>query len=70
HRFTAQLTRPDMKGAWTFVPVPAAVSEEFGAKGRVPVTAAVNGVAFRTSMLAQGGGSHIIAVNKNIREQA
>lgn len=70
HEFSAELTRPDLKGAWTFAPVPPAVSDAFGAKGRVPVTAAVNGVAFRTSLLPQGGGTHIIVVNKNIREQA
>lgn len=70
HEFEAALERPDAVGAWTFLRVPFNVEEAFGAKARVAVKGAVNGAAFRSSLLPQGEGAHILVVNKTLRTLA
>ena len=70
HKFQATLERPDMKGTWTYITVPFSVEDAFGSKARLPVRAGVNNVEFRSSLLPQGSGVHILVVNKHIREQA
>ena len=70
HRFEAVLERPDMRGAWTFIRVPFSVEEEFGTRARVAVRGSVNGVEFRSSLMPQGGGTHILVVNKQLRDKA
>ena len=70
YTFEAMLERPEMRGAWTYVTAPFSVAEEFGVKGRLPVTGTVNGVPFRSSLLPQKGGVHILVVNKDLREGA
>ena len=70
YRFDAVLERPELRGAWTFVRAPFSVAEEFGVKGRVAVKGTVNDVPFRSSLLPQGGGEHILVVNKDLRDRA
>lgn len=70
YRFEATLERPDLRGAWTFIRAPFSVEREFGVKGRVPVKGTINGIPYRSSLLPQGGGEHILVVNKELRERA
>ena len=70
HEFNATLERPDVVGAWTFLRVPLDVKKVFGTRARVAVKGSVNGAVFRSSLLPQGDGSHILVVNKSIRTQA
>ena len=70
HRFEAVLERPDIRGAWTFIRVPFNVEEAFGTRARVAVRGSVNGVEFRSSLMPQGGGTHILVVNKQLRGKA
>ncbi len=70
YRFEAALERPNMPGAWTFLRIPFSVPVEFGRRGRVPVKGSVNGAAFRSSLLPQGAGAHILVVNRQLRQQA
>lgn len=70
YRFQATLERPDLRGAWTFIRAPFSVEKEFGVKGRVAVKGSINGVPYRSSLLPQGGGEHILVVNKELRDQA
>lgn len=66
--FQANLYRPDAPGTWTYVEFPFSVEEKFGVKGRVPVKGEINGVKFRSSLMAQGGARHILVVNSVIRK--
>ena len=70
YQFEAPLERPELRGAWTFVRAPFSVEKEFGVKGRVAVQGAINGIPFRSSLLPQGGGEHILVVNKALRDRA
>ena len=71
HRFDAELERPDMRGEWTFfIRVPFSVEETFGIRARVAVRGSVNGVEFRSSLMPQGSGTHILVVNKELRDKA
>ena len=70
YQFDAILERPELRGAWTFIRAPFSVEKEFGVKGRVAVQGAINGVPFRSSLLPQGGGEHILVVNKELRDRA
>ena len=70
YQFDAPLERPELRGAWTFIRAPFSVEKEFGVKGRVAVQGAINGIPFRSSLLPQGGGEHILVVNKDLRDRA
>jgi hypothetical protein len=63
HRFEATLCSSG-RGGGTYVDVPQDVSEALGQRGRVPVRASVNGVAFRGSLMPTGGGRHCLGVTK------
>lgn len=68
--FEGRLERPDQPGSWTFVRVPFDVKKAFGSGARVPVQGTVNGVPFRSSLLPQGDGTHILVVSRDLRAQA
>ncbi|SDN03066.1 Bacteriocin-protection, YdeI or OmpD-Associated [Paenibacillus sp. yr247] len=67
--FQAKLYQPDAPGTWTYVECPISVEEKFGIKGRVPVKGEINGVPFRSSLMAQGNERHILVVNGDIRKE-
>jgi uncharacterized protein YdeI (YjbR/CyaY-like superfamily) len=52
------------------MPVPFSVEKTFGAKDRVAVCGTINGVAYRSSILPRGDGTHYLAVNQTIRAAA
>jgi uncharacterized protein DUF1905/bacteriocin resistance YdeI/OmpD-like protein len=70
HTFEAQLERPEGVGTWTRFVIPLDLAALFGTKGTIQVRGTINGVPFRSSALPYGNGSHFVAVNKAIRDQA
>jgi hypothetical protein len=64
YRFTAPI-ESDGRGAWVVVPID--VEAAFGAK-RVPVSATIDGVPYRGSLVRMGGQTHVLGVLKEIRE--
>ena len=61
-QFSATLEKPDPIGGWTFLHVPVDEEEIFCTGARVAVKGSVNGAAFRSSLLPQGDGNHILVV--------
>lgn len=57
---------PDIDGA--YVEIPFDVKEVFG-KGRVPVHARFDGVAYKGSLVKMGTPGHILGLRKDIRAQ-
>ena len=50
--------------------MPFSVDEAFGTRSRVAVKGSVNGVEFRSSLMPQGSGTHILVVNRELRDKA
>jgi hypothetical protein len=65
-RFDATIEAADRGGA--FVAVPDDVIETLGGKGRIPVRATFDGVAYRGSIVSMGGGK-ILGLLKAIRTE-
>ena len=70
HTFMAVLVHPEATGAWTYLTVPFDVEQTYGVRTRVAVKGTVNGSAFRSSLLPQGDGTHILVVPKPLRTAA
>ena len=66
HAFTALIQNAGGGGA--FVEVPFDVQKEFGSK-RPKVTAMIEGVPYRGSLVRMGGEHHMLIILKGIREQ-
>jgi hypothetical protein len=67
YSFTAKIEPGPGGGA--FVSFPYDVEKEFGVKGRVPVKATFEGLAYSGSLMQCGGQRHMLGVLKAIREQ-
>jgi len=66
--FTAKLFRWDGPGAWVFAPVPERLAPPVThAWGRTPVTAAVDGYEWKTSVWRGKDGRTLLAVPKRAR---
>jgi hypothetical protein len=61
-----KLTGRGPKGAWTHILIPFNAAEVFGRRGLIPVTGAINGHAFRSSLMPEGEGRHYLAANKTM----
>ena len=68
--FTVTLRRPPGVGPWTYLDVPFGAQEAFGTGGRVPVVGTINGAPFRSSLMPNGDATHILVVNKALRQAA
>jgi uncharacterized protein DUF1905/bacteriocin resistance YdeI/OmpD-like protein len=66
HAFDATLVAADRGGA--FVAIPAVVVAALGGKGRIPVRATFDGVAYRGSIVSMGG-ERVLGVLKAIRTE-
>ena len=64
--FDATVVAADRGGA--FVPVPKEVVEALGGKGRIPVWATFDGIAYRGSIVSMGG-QQVLGVLKAIRTE-
>ncbi len=67
YKFTARIEAGDRGGAFLFFPYD--VEKEFGTRGRVPVTATIDGVSYRGSLIKYGAPQHMLGVEKAIRQQ-
>ena len=56
-------------GGGAFVLFPYDVEKEFGTRGKVPVQATLDGVAYRGSLIRYGAPEHMLGVLKAIREE-
>jgi hypothetical protein len=64
YKFTAKIEAAERGGA--FVLFPYDVEKEFGARGRVPVKAMFDGVAYTGSLIKYGHPLHMLGVSKAI----
>jgi hypothetical protein len=67
-RFRAVLEGKEA-GVVAAITPPVDVPEYFGIRGRVAIRGTINGFAFRSSLMPMGG-SHMMPVNKQLREGA
>jgi len=68
--FTSKLERFEGVGTWTYADIPFDVEKVFGKKGQVKVKGTVNGIAFRSSLMPHGDGTHFLVVNRSVRDAA
>lgn len=66
-RFRAAIKSTGRGGC--YVEFPHDVEELYGVKGRVPVRATFDGVAYRGSLMKIGGACHMMPLLKEIRQQ-
>lgn len=66
--FDGVITRADVTGSSSFVTFPFEVKELFGVAGRVPITALIDGVDYRGSLVTYGG-PHLLLILTAIREK-
>ena len=69
-KFRSMLEPRGPGGAWTFLRIPFDVNKAFGSKGRVSVARTINGSGFKSSIFAEGDGTHILWVKKALEERA
>lgn len=67
YKFTAKIEAGSGGGAYVLFPYD--VEKEFGVRGRVPVTATFDGVAYAGSLMKYGHPQHMLGITKAIREQ-
>lgn len=67
YKFKAKIEDTFSGGAYVLFPYD--VQEKFGTKGRVPVKATFNGVAYSGSMIKYGAPQHMLPVLKAIRDE-
>jgi hypothetical protein len=68
--FSIRMIGRGPKQAWAHLPIPFSVEQAFGSKARVAVRGTINGVAYRSSIMPRGDGTHYMAVNQTIRAAA
>ncbi len=67
YQFKAKIETTEGGGAFVYFPFD--VQKEFGIKGRVPVKATFDGVAYTGSMVKYGDPKHMLLILKSIRAQ-
>lgn len=67
YRFKAKIERAGMGGSFVFFPYDT--EREFGIKGKVPIKATFDGVAYTGSLMKYGYPHHMLHVPKALREK-
>jgi hypothetical protein len=68
-RFTAEVIRPDVKGAWYFIEFPHDVQELFGTRAAVRIKGTLNGVEIDRALMPTKTGYHVIILSGGLRKQ-
>ena len=69
YKFKATIEAASVGAGGAFVLFPYDVEQEFGTKGRVPVKATFNGVAYAGSLVKYGHPQHMLGLLKAIRDE-
>lgn len=68
-RFTALMQKSIQEGGLTYIDIPFDARKIFVKKGRIPVKGTIDGISFRSSLLAHGNGNHYLIINMTIRNK-
>jgi hypothetical protein len=69
YKFKAKIEAANVGSGGACVYFPYNVEEEFGTRGRVPVKATFDGVAYTGSLVKYGSPHHMLGILKAVREQ-
>jgi hypothetical protein len=69
-KFRVRLIGRGPNGAWTFLPIPFDVEQEFGSRARVAVAGTINNHPFRSSIMPGGDGTHSMMVSQALQAGA
>jgi len=69
YSFTATIQSASVGGGGAYILFPYDVEKEFGTRGRIPVHATFDGIAYAGSLMKYGQPQHMIGILKALREQ-